>query len=148
MDYSTTLIVFIIVGSIVNWIILYLVIQSATKTKDNFSYLKSQYELLKQLALRNGVDQEIVEEIDITKNRMLSDMIDIQKWQSFKKRVESETVYFKNSLENAYIRSEPGNGFWIKFPDKPEYKAKDGSTIVSAGILESKEIKKKKYETG
>ena len=144
---STTIIVSVIVGAIINWIILYLVIQGATKVKSNTIVANAQFELLRQIALRNGVDEEIVNEIDNTKNKKLLEWNELEAWEKFKKRIQAEPVYFMNTLEKAYIRSEPGEGFWIKFSGEQEQKAKPGSTIVSAGILEHKEIKKKKYET-
>jgi len=149
MEITTTVIVLIVLSGIVNWIILYLIIRAATKSKSNMVYFKAQFELLQQIALKSGVDEETVNDIDTTKNRMLlKDTTNLDEWEKFRKKVKSEPVYFVNTLEQVYIRSEPSIGFWIKIPGEPEHKAKPGSTIVSAGILEHKEIKKKKYESG
>jgi hypothetical protein len=145
---ETQVIVLIIVGSIINWIILYLVIEAATRRKANMIYVKAQFDLLKQIALKNGVDQDIVMEIDNRKNKSIMEWQDQEQIKTFQKKLQSQPIYFVNSMENAYIRSEPGNGFWIKFHGEPEYKAKEGSTIVTEGILEHKEIKKKRYDSG
>ena len=145
---TTELIIVLAIASIINWAILYSVIHGATKSKEKVIYSKVQYELLKQIALKTGVEKEFIVEIESLKNKSILEWQEQEQLKNFDKKVHSEAVYFKNSLERAFIRSDPGNGFWIKFEDKLEYKATENSVIVWEGILEHKEIKKKKYESG
>ena len=145
---TTELIIVLAIASIINWAILYSVIHGATKSKENIVYSKVQYELLKQMELKTGVEKEVIMEIESLKNKSIMEWQEQEQLKNLHKKVHSEPVYFKNSLERAFIRSEPGNGFFIKYEDKAEYKANENSVIVWEGILERKEVKKKKYETG
>lgn len=66
-------------------------------------------------------------------------------FSEFKERLTSETVYFKYDFEQAVIRSVPGKGFFVKLKGSDEFKAKDGSKLVTDAILEHKEISEDQY---
>ena len=72
---TTELIIVLAIASIINWAILYSVIQGATKSKENIIYSKVRYELLKQIALKTGVEKEVIMEIESLKNKS------IMEWQ-------------------------------------------------------------------
>lgn len=66
--------------------------------------------------------------------------------EDFLKKLSSGVVFFINTFEGAKIKSVAGNGYFVKFEGSKEFKATNGSTIVTDGILEGKEITKKEYE--
>jgi hypothetical protein len=97
---ETQVIIVIIIASVINWIILYLVIEAATRRKANMIYVKAQFELLKQIALKNGVDQDIVLEIDNRKNKSVMEWQDQEQIKLFQNKLQSQPIYFVNSVEN------------------------------------------------
>ena len=50
-----------------------------------------------------------------------------------------------NTYENAVIKSIPETGFYVKFSGEDEFLAKNGSRLVTDGLLEYKEITEKEY---
>ena len=68
-----------------------------------------------------------------------------KKYLEFREKLLTKTVFFKNTFEEAVIKSVPGEGFFVKFKGHTEFKAKDRSEVVTEGILEYNEITEKTY---
>ena len=66
-------------------------------------------------------------------------------YQAFMKKLQTEIVFFMNTYENAVIKSIPETGFYVKFSGEDEFLAKNGSRLVTDGLLEYKEITEKEY---
>jgi len=68
-----------------------------------------------------------------------------RKYQAFIKKLQQETVYFKNPFEKAVIKSIPGQGYQVKFKGKEPFEAQKGSEVVTDGILQYSEISEQEY---
>lgn len=62
------------------------------------------------------------------------------------KKMRIEPIYFRYDFEDCVVRSEPGVGWFVKFKDKPEFKAVHGSKIVAEAILGMDMITKDEYD--
>ncbi len=71
-----------------------------------------------------------------------------KKYQAFLKKLTSEEVYFKNSQEDAAIKSVPGKngGYWVKLKGQPAFATSHLNEVVNGGILEYSEISKAEFE--
>lgn len=72
----------------------------------------------------------------------------MEKYSDFQKRMTTETVYFKNEFENAFIKSVPGKGYFVKMPGTAEFKAENDSELITDAYLEGKEITAAEYNEG
>ena len=84
---TTELIIVLAIASIINWAILYSVIHGATKSKEKVIYSKVQYELLKQIALKTGVEKEFIVEIESLKNKSILEWQEQEQLKNFDKKV-------------------------------------------------------------
>lgn len=66
--------------------------------------------------------------------------------KAFLEKLQAGPIFFKNSFENAVIRSEPGKGIFVKFPGEPEFESSQKSNLVTDAILEHNEISEKEYQ--
>jgi hypothetical protein len=69
-----------------------------------------------------------------------------KEYQAFLKKLRSETVYFKNTFENALIKSDPDGGYMVKINGRPAFQADPQSGLIADAILEYKEIPAAEYE--
>lgn len=60
---SSEFIIAAIFGLAINLLIIYFIIQSATKTNDKIKYMKMQVKLLIKIAQANGVNDETINDI-------------------------------------------------------------------------------------
>lgn len=70
-----------------------------------------------------------------------------KKYNAFMNKLARDTLYFKNTFENACILSIPGGGYWVKFSNEKAFKAKEGSKLITDAILEYNEITKEEYDS-
>lgn len=68
-------------------------------------------------------------------------------WENFLDKFSDGIVYFKNTFEEAVLKSIPGEGIFVKLKGGEEFKAKKGSALVADAILEASEITKEEYNT-
>lgn len=66
----------------------------------------------------------------------------------FIKKLSSETVFFKNEFENAFIKSVPGKGYFVKLPGNVQYPGNPESELINDAILQGVEITRAEYEKG
>jgi hypothetical protein len=66
---SSGLIVAGIFGLAINLLIVYFIIQSATKTQDKIKYMKMQVKLLIKIAQANGVSDTVIDDIITPKKK-------------------------------------------------------------------------------
>jgi alkylhydroperoxidase/carboxymuconolactone decarboxylase family protein YurZ len=60
---TTDIIAIIGIASVINWVILYFIINSATNSESKLVLSYIQFELLSQIALKNGVTEETIKTI-------------------------------------------------------------------------------------
>ena len=75
------------------------------------------------------------------KFRRLLCMNDIEYWSRFK----NEEIFMWNDEEECFVRSEPGVGYFARFPGKKEYKISPNSKIVMMAIDSRNEITRQAY---
>lgn len=68
------------------------------------------------------------------------------KTTDFNERRSKEVIYLSYDFEHCVVRSEPGNGCFVKFKGEPEFKAKVGSGVVTEALLGREEITKEEYD--
>ena len=56
------------------------------------------------------------------------------------------TKYLWNYEYECFVKSVPGNGFWAKFPGKPEYPINSESNIVVLAIYGGQFVSKESYD--
>lgn len=68
------------------------------------------------------------------------------KTTDFNERLLIEPIYLDYDFEHCVVRSEPGNGCFVKFEGETEFKAKHGSKLVTEALLGRNEITKEQYD--
>lgn len=63
-------------------------------------------------------------------------------------KYRTKTVYLWEDTEQAFVKSVPGQGFWVKFPHGQEYKTKSDSDIVTRAIYGDQEVTAEQYDRG
>lgn len=69
----------------------------------------------------------------------------MSKRDKFLDKFPKEIVYFKNTFEEAVLKSVPEEGIFVKFAGKEQFKSEKGSALVTDAILEGTEITKEEY---
>jgi alkylhydroperoxidase/carboxymuconolactone decarboxylase family protein YurZ len=63
MEQSSNILAIVAIAAVVNWLITYFLIQSATRTNEKIRLMHAQFGLMVEIAKQNGVTQEKVNEI-------------------------------------------------------------------------------------
>ena len=66
-------------------------------------------------------------------------------WEKFIDKFSEGIVYFRNTHEDAVLKSIPDEGIFVKLRGGEEFKAKPGSALVADATLEGAEITKEEY---
>ena len=69
-----------------------------------------------------------------------------EKWKVLRAKLGKETVYFKDSFEDAVFKAVPHDGVYVKLRGEEEFKAKEGSKLVTEAKLAHEAITAKEYE--
>ena len=75
-----------------------------------------------------------------------------KKYQAFLRKLSRETVYFKNTYEEAVLKSVPvikhvpEEGYFAKFKGGKEYKISHDTDMVAEAIMECNEITEADYK--
>jgi len=67
-------------------------------------------------------------------------------YDAFIGKMRTEVVYFRNTFEDAVIKSTPLEGYLVKFKGREPFTATDSNSVVAEGILEYNEISKKEFD--
>jgi hypothetical protein len=84
--------------------------------------------------------------IQIKKKSWVHYLYKVMSNQAYYMRFKKEIIYLWNDDAQCYVKSTPKNGYFAKYPGKPEFKIDASSNTVVMAIDGKREVKASEYD--